>query len=144
MIDVKITRNKKFEVPFIKGERKVRVGWFRDAAPYKNGISVPSVAEHLEFKSPWPFMRPTVHQNESNYRELLKSLMGRAINAGQDPGNTLAQFGEKVKGDIQMTILSITSPPNKPSTAKRKGFNKPLIDTGHMIGTIQSRVDDEE
>lgn len=141
-MDVQIRRNRKFDKKFLKDET-VQVGWF-SGNKYTDGASVASVAAMLEYKSPWPFMRPCEQKNKQHWGELIKRLCQQAISEGKGIDTAMMMLGEKAKGDIQSEINSIVTPPNKPSTAKRKGFNKPLIDTGHMIGSIQSRLNTEK
>jgi hypothetical protein len=45
-----------------------------------------------------------------------------------------------MQSDIRESLVNWTTPPNAPSTIARKGFNKPLIDTGFMQRKIDYKV----
>jgi len=38
-------------------------------------------------------------------------------------------------------IAAVTSPPWKPVTVKRKGFAKPLVETGQMVQSVTGKVE---
>ena len=44
-------------------------------------------------------------------------------------------------GNVAEKIAAVTSPPLKPVTVKRKGFAKPLIDTGQMAQSVTGKVE---
>ena len=46
-----------------------------------------------------------------------------------------------VRGLVQETIKEGEFSPNAPSTIKKKGSDKPLIDTGHMRQSVMTVVD---
>jgi hypothetical protein len=56
---------------------------------------------------------------------------------------TLAQVGEAVAGQLKQEIVDLVDPPLAPSTIRRKGFAKPLIDSSHMIQSVSYEVDGE-
>ena len=50
--------------------------------------------------------------------------------------------GEQMKDDIKKVIGDKSKlAPNAPSTIKRKGHDKPLIDTGLMKSKVDFRID---
>ncbi len=53
---------------------------------------------------------------------------------------SLKKMGEQIKGELQFSILETNSPPLAASTIRRKGFAKPLIDTGHMWNSVDYAV----
>ena len=57
-----------------------------------------------------------------------------------DSAKTLALMGEKIKGQLQESIRNVDEPPNAASTFAKKGFNQPLIDTGHMLNSVDYEV----
>jgi hypothetical protein len=57
-----------------------------------------------------------------------------------DGNKTLALMGEKIKGQLQESIRNVDDPPNAASTIASKGFNQPLIDTGHMLNSVDFEV----
>jgi hypothetical protein len=53
----------------------------------------------------------------------------------------LGLMGERIKSQLQDSIRELNSPPLAESTIKRKGFDKPLVDTGHMQNSVDYAVD---
>jgi hypothetical protein len=87
---------------------------------------------------PRPFFRRMVAAESGAWGTNL----GKAVVASKGDGNrALGLMGEEIKGELQQSINLLTSPPLKPSTIKRKGFAKPLIDTGDMLRSVDYRVD---
>lgn len=66
------------------------------------------------------------------------------IREGVEEGLTAAQImkrvGVEAEGAIRQYITDLDTPPNKPSTIKRKGSSNPLIDTGAMRQSVTSTV----
>lgn len=54
---------------------------------------------------------------------------------------SLQIMGERIKSQLQDSIRSFTDPANAQSTIKKKGFNAPLRDTGHMLNSVDFEVD---
>lgn len=110
----------------------VKVG-FLEGATYPDGTSVPTVAFFNEFGTskspPRPFFRRMIAAKSPGWGN---SMAKAAQATGYDSARTLAIMGEGIKDQLVASIVSLTSPPLKPSTVQRKGFDKPLIDTGVM------------
>lgn len=67
--------------------------------------------------------------------------VGKALKAANyDAGTTLGRMGELIKGELQGSIRDLTSPPLAASTVRAKGFDKPLIDTGVMLNSVDYEV----
>ena len=49
-------------------------------------------------------------------------------------------MGHLIKGQLQDSIKAVSSPPLAAATIRRKGFSKPLIDTGVMWNSIDVTV----
>jgi hypothetical protein len=111
---------------------KVKVG-FLEGATYPDGTSVATVAFFNEFGTtrapPRPFFRRMIAAKSPGWGDRMAAA---AAAVGYDSGRTLAIMGEGIKDQLVKSIVDLTSPPLKPSTVKRKGFDKPLIDTGVM------------
>lgn len=80
----------------------------------------------------------------STYDENKEKIVGRAsfiIRSVMDNQNisqaTLEKLGNYVQGLVQKKIRNGSFTPNAPSTIKRKGSSKPLIDTGHLRQSIR-------
>ena len=124
---------------------KVRVGII-EQANYEgsDGESVAQVAFWNEYGTatipPRPFFRNTIAQHKDEWPKQAAALM--EANGG-DVRQTLELMGEGVKGQIVETIQNFHTPPNAASTVKKKGFDKPLIDTGTLWRSIDYEVADE-
>jgi len=67
--------------------------------------------------------------------------IGKVLKASDyDAGTTLGRMGELIKGELQGSIRDLTSPPLAASTVREKGFDKPLIDTGVMLNSVDYEV----
>lgn len=49
-----------------------------------------------------------------------------------DGQRALALLGQSMRDDLENSIAQWATPPNAPSTIRRKGFDKPLVDKGDM------------
>lgn len=138
----------------------VEAGWFEtDRYPSEYGQpgeSVAKRAEKLEYGftasldtpagpvkvviPPRPFMRLasayfTVERRDIENR-IAKKLFSGKITAEQ----ALGQIGLAMEGFIVKSIKDGGWTPNAPYTIRKKGFDKPLIETGHMWQTVSSKV----
>lgn len=117
----------------------VRVGII-ESQTYPNGESVAQVAYWNEYGTATiparPFFRNTIAEKQGEWADKAAELLKQS----DDTNHALALIGEGVKGDIVETIQNFTEPPNADSTVKRKGFDKPLVDTGDLWRAIQSEV----
>ena len=124
----------------------VRVGWFA-GTQYSNGQPVASVAYYNEYGKgvpARPFVRPAIHQNQAHLVDLLRTKYKQALRNNDNTLQVLGQFGMYVKGLIQQQIINTNSPPNAPSTIKRKGKNSPLRDTTVMLHSIGHQVEEAD
>ncbi len=77
------------------------------------------------------FLRSTFDSKKQKYMKVLKSLHGDILLGKKTVVGALALFGDRVVGDVKRKITDIKTPPNAPSTLKRKyPKNNPLIETG--------------
>ena len=118
----------------------VRVGII-ESQTYPNGESVAQVAYWNEYGTATiparPFFRNTIAEKQDEWADKAASILQHTDG---DVGRALALIGEGVKGDIVEAIQNFAEPPNADSTVKRKGFDKPLVDTGDLWRAIQSEV----
>lgn len=123
--------------------RTLKVGFMEDAT-YPDGTSVPMIAAINEFgapsrgQPPRPFFRNMIREKRDEWAPALRQLL-KANN--YDAHEALDQLGEGIAGQLQQSIVEFTDPPLAPSTIARKGFDKPLIDTGQMLRSITHQVD---
>lgn len=122
----------------------VSVG-FMSGATYPDGESVAEVAFTNEFgdpsnnQPPRPFFRRMIAKESPAWGDKIARLL-RGTN--YDGKRTLELMGEDIKGGLIQSINEFESPKLAPYTIKKKGFAKPLIDTGQMVNSITAKVDD--
>jgi hypothetical protein len=93
------------------------------------------------------FIRSTMDANAQKYLEVAQRLMKKIIDRTMTRFQALALMGLRIQRDIQRTIDKTHTPPNAPSTIRRKGSSHPLIDTGNLRASIRYSVglpDDSE
>lgn len=127
------------------GTSQAKVGWFETAA-YADGTPVAYVATIHEFgtdKIPArPFMRPAVAQYGPEWVRLIGDA-AKAVLLGQVSARAaLEMVALKAAGDVGKSITAVSSPPLAPATVKRKGFAKPLVETGQMLQSVTGKVED--
>lgn len=126
----------------LNSKKGLRVG-FLEKAKYPDGTSVAMVAAIQDFGAPAagipprPFFRNMVRNKQAEWPKAVENLL-KATN--YDVDKTLRKTGEAIKGQLQQSIRDTNSPPLKPATIRRKGFAKPLIDTGHMLNSVDYEV----
>lgn len=123
-----------------KNGATARVG-FLEGSTYPDGQPTAEVAFYNEFGTatipPRPFMRNAIADNEDRWPVLL----GAALKVTQmDAMKALEIVADRIVGQIQDSIKALKDPPIKPATAAAKGFDTPLIDTGHMLRSVASEV----
>lgn len=122
------------------GGDTLKVG-FLEGATYPDGTPVASVAFWNEFgtknQPPRPFFRTMVAEKSPAWPAQMGQL---AKSTGYDGPRVLALMGEQIEGDLKESINKFTDPPLAPSTIKAKGFDKPLIDTSHMVNSTGNEV----
>lgn len=118
----------------------VEVG-FLDGATYPDGTPVAAVAFWNEFgtsTSPArPFFRNMIAAESPSWPDKLAAAYKAT---GGDGQKSLALMGEDIDGALKQSINDFSTPGNAPSTIAAKGFDKPLIDTGHMVNSTGYRV----
>jgi len=112
-------------------------------ASYPDGTPVAMVAAVNEFgrpsigQPPRPAFRNTVAKKGGEWPDALAS----ALKASDyDATTALNLMGEGVAGQIREEISTLTSPPIKPETARRKGSTKPLVEKGIELGSIDYEI----
>ena len=79
-----------------------------------------------------PWITTAMDNNENDYARLAEKL-GRKISKGEiSKPDALRRAGEQIKSDQQKSLLTGNWTPNAPSTVRRKGSDKPLIDSGRL------------
>lgn len=133
--------------------KSLKVGFLADAT-YEDGTPVALVAAANEFgkmvvtregesyfQLPRPFFRNMISaksgQWPGDFSQLIRS-------SNYDARTALGLMGERIKNQLQGSIREFNSPPLAESTIKRKGFDKPLIDSDHMLNSVDYAVDGGE
>ena len=125
-----------------KGSREVRVGFFENAK-YPDGTSVATVAAIQNFGAPSrgipprPFFSNMVDAQSPGWPDAFVAILKAA---DFDIEIALARMGEHIAGQLRQSIRDTNSPALAPATIARKGFAKPLIDTGVMFQSVGVEV----
>ena len=142
----------------LKKDVYAEAGWTEASGSYDNGESVAQIALLQEYGGnvipPRPFVRPTVRQFGAQYVRFAQRGIIAAMKKGASPLPVMAMLAERVAGDLKKAILAVFEPPLAPLTielrrrrwANAKSDNgygniltKPLIDTGRMINSVETR-----
>lgn len=128
------------------GAGKILRAGFLEGATYPDGEPVATIAAANEFgrpennQPPRPFFRNAIAGN----RERWTKGFGVLLQQGRTVEQALALTGEVIRGDIQSSIRKLTDPPLAAYTVAKKGFDKPLIFTGHMLRSVDYEISDEK
>lgn len=127
---------------------ELRVGFLEDAK-YPDGTSVALVAAVNEFgrmvhskdgdyfQMPRPFFRDMIAKRSPKWALQLGELL--KIH-DYNVEKALALMGEGMRAQLQKAIQTYAGPPLAQSTIDAKGFDKQLVDTGHMASSVDYQV----
>ena len=85
-----------------------------------------------------PFMNNCITKNYIKWKQTTIHLLHNLITKNLKFDNIVAQIKMIMIGDLKQSIKDMNTPPNAPYTIKKKGFNKPLVDTGVALSSITS------
>lgn len=120
----------------------LRVG-FLENATYPDGKPVAMIAAIQEFGAPRaniparPFFRNMIAKKSKEWPSAVAGLL--AAN-DFDLEGALDQAGFAIAGQLRQSIQQTNAPPLAQSTIDRKGHSKPLVDTGHMLNSVDHEV----
>jgi hypothetical protein len=120
----------------------LRVG-FLERARYPDGTPVAMVAAIQNFGAPRRNIPPRPFFSAVGARlptEGPRVAVAALKATGLDARRAMDLIGEHFRGEIQQSIRDTNSPPLKPATVRRKGFQKPLVDTGHMLASVSYEI----
>ena len=121
----------------------VRVGVLENAT-YPDGTPVAMVAFWNEYgtrTSPVrAFFRTTVSEQKKNWVLSVQNLM----KIHNDPKQVMGLIGVHMQEQIVQSINTWSDPPNSAYTIAKKGFDKPLVETGLLMRSIKSEVGEVE
>jgi len=86
---------------------------------------------------PRPFFRTMISQNQASWAPTTARLLMQGMSTDQ----VMDLMGQEIAGQLRASIIAMNSPPNAPSTIRKKGFNDPLIDTGYMLSRVDYEVE---
>jgi hypothetical protein len=93
----------------------------RSKSNYETRHTIPA---HVITIPPRPYFRPMIAEKSGEWGDYV----GQYFKTNKyDARKTLYQMGEKISGQLQDSILAVTSPALAQSTIKAKGFDKPLV-----------------
>lgn len=125
----------KISKPFV-----LRTGFLEDAT-YPDGTSVALVAAMLNFGisngKKWPFMQQVLEAHSPEWGDYMHKLLEAN---SYDAQKALKFLGIEIENEIKTQINDTWEPKLEEVTVKRKGFEKPLIDTGLMWNSVRSEV----
>lgn len=116
---------------------------FMENATYPDGTSVAMVAAIQEYGAPSrgipprPFFREMINERSPSWPAAVRQLLKAN---GYDTRITLEQVGMAIKGQLQEKITTFVGVPLSPITIARKGHDKQLIDTSHMLHSVDYEV----
>ena len=119
----------------------LRVG-FLEGATYPNGTPVGMIAAIHNYGAPRagipprPFFTNMIKQHQGEWPKAIAGL----LQSGLSTKDALEQAGAAIAGQLRQSIIDTNYPPLAPSTVARKGFDKPLIWTSHMINSVDHEV----
>lgn len=114
----------------------------------EGGISMIELAAIHEFGSPAAgipersFIRRTMKEKESEISRACVAVAKQFISGEVDLEKGLNRLGAIASTMIKNRITGgeYIPPPLKPATIKRKGSDRPLVDTGRLVGSITWKV----
>ncbi|WP_320972294.1 hypothetical protein [Enterocloster bolteae] len=119
-------------------ELQVRVG-FQHGENTENGVDMCDIAAFNELgteNSPSrPFLRKSVDENQEKINAFLQGTKADLL-SGKSAEMVLKEIGIFQKDLVQEKITEGSYAPNAESTIRRKGSNKPLIDSGKMRQSV--------
>ena len=83
-----------------------------------------------------PFLRQSVDDNASKISAFCRAQLQRIAQGSADAQDVLNKIGVMQKGLVQEKIGNGSFEANAPATVKKKGSDKPLIDTGRMRQSV--------
>lgn len=119
---------------------------FPSGKKYEDGTNVAEVAAIHEYGAPKakidarPFFRPAIKKHHDEWVDVLKDKIPDVLSKKETSFDVLDYVGRIAAANVQKEISEVTSPPLKEETIKRKGFDKPLIDTGYMLASVTNSV----
>ena len=88
-----------------------------------------------------PFLRYSFDLNKDHWAQMtMEGVWDVLRQDSTSPSRIQNRIGEAMQASIKKSIVDWKVPPNSAVTVKLKGFNDPLVDTGHMRDSIMFTV----
>lgn len=123
--------------------RGVKVGLQANAGASPDGADLLDIAIFNEFGTARIPARPFIrgaHDKHKLEAERVMSHLAKTAGEGTAISTVLKTLGQWYEGKVKAHASSGEFIANAPSTIRRKGSSKPLVDTGLMIGAIRYEV----
>lgn len=124
-------------------EKEVRIGFQRGKEFTEDGTDIGDIAAWNELGTESipsrPFLRKSVDENADKINRFLQEKKADIVR-GASAEQVLKEIGIFQKDLIQEKITEGSFVPNAPSTVRKKGSSKPLIDTGRMRQSVDYEV----
>lgn len=120
----------------------LRVG-FLENATYPDGKPVAMIGAIQNYGAPRagipprPFFSNMIRKKQGEWPSAIVTLMR---DNDMDIERVLTIAGAAIAEQLKQSIIDTNTPPLADSTVARKGFDKPLIDTSHMINSVDFEV----
>lgn len=88
----------------------------------------------------WNYNQKAFEQFNPKAARYFKEGVARIINGSFDVAAMTNKIGTEASTRYKSMIERIKSPPNSPVTIARKGFNNPMIETGHFKSNIAAKI----
>ena len=143
-----IRGGEKFEAAMADLARKLgrpatlKVGFLGNAT-YPDGKPVAMIAAINEYgapsrgQPPRPFFRRMINAKQGEWPAAIAGVLQAQ---GNDVEKALDIAGAAIAGQLRQSIVDLVDPPLAPSTIARKGHDKPLVDTSHMLKSVDHEV----
>lgn len=116
---------------------KTYVGFQAGSHFEENGEDVVNVAYRNEFGTEKIPSRPFMAQTVDNHLKEITDVVAKSAQRGQDAAGITRLIGEAIADLMRKEIENGDFVPNSPYTIAKKGSDKPLIDTGTMMDSIE-------
>lgn len=87
------------------------------------------------------FIRSGFDKNINAITKKIEKMTPNVLSGKINPDVFLDMIGQEFAGLIQQELRGVASPPNAPVTKENKGSSNPLIDKGHLVGSIRHKVE---
>lgn len=86
------------------------------------------------------FLRACVDEKQKDFYKFAEKQLDKWLQSNSDPEPMLDALGLQFRGYVQKYIRDLSSPPNAPLTKAVKRSGNPLIDQGHLVGSIEYEI----